>query len=246
VTAAFVLLVTGVGSLVPSVSRLRRGLPRGTAWAVWAVLATVLGVLGLALPVPVVLAVAAASALWWWASCAAPPGAHTRVVASDAALAIAVAALVLVVPEPTRPAPLEALLIPAGSAAPLGLPVLVAAPGVLALIGPAANRTVAAALAAVRARAGTLRTGDQPARPVSLLRGGRVIGPLERILIVGLALAGAEGALAALLAAKGIVRFPEISRDNAGNAAEEFLIGSLTSWLVAGLAALALHVLQNL
>jgi hypothetical protein len=72
-----------------------------------------------------------------------------------------------------------------------------------------------------------------------------VIGPLERLLIVGLALSGAETAIAAVVAAKGIVRFPEISRDNAGDAAEEFLIGSMTSWLVAGLAAAALHGLQN-
>ncbi len=239
------LVVAGVGSLVPSVPDLRHGVPRAATWTAWSVLAVVVSTLGLALPVPTVVAAVAVSALWWFASCAAPANAHTRVVASDALLALVVAALILASPEPMRMAPVGALLASASPAAHLGLPVLIAAPGVLALLGPAANRTVAATLAAVRARASTLKTGEQPPRPVSLLRGGRVIGPLERILIVGLALVGAQGALAALLAAKGIVRFPEISRDNAGNAAEEFLIGSMTSWLIAGLAALALHLLQT-
>ncbi len=37
-----------------------------------------------------------------------------------------------------------------------------------------------------------------------------------------------------MLAAKGIVRFPEISRDGAnGGRAEYFLVGSLVSWVVA-------------
>ena len=41
-----------------------------------------------------------------------------------------------------------------------------------------------------------------------------------------------------MLAAKGIVRFPEISRDgDTGNRAEYFLIGSLVSWVIALAAA---------
>jgi hypothetical protein len=44
--------------------------------------------------------------------------------------------------------------------------------------------------------------------------------------------------IAAILAAKGIVRFPEINRDSAaGNRAEYFLIGSLVSWVIALAAA---------
>lgn len=80
---------------------------------------------------------------------------------------------------------------------------------------------------------------ESDAAPVSAstLQGGRIIGPLERLLIVALALVGAQGLIAALLAAKGIVRFPEISADRRlGSKAEEFLIGSLTSWSLAGLA----------
>lgn len=66
------------------------------------------------------------------------------------------------------------------------------------------------------------------------LRGGRLIGPLERLLIVALTLGGALPIVAGLLAAKGIVRFPEIANDAArGSKAEYFLVGSLVSWAVA-------------
>lgn len=65
-------------------------------------------------------------------------------------------------------------------------------------------------------------------------KGGRLIGPLERILILILTLAAAYPILAAMLAAKGIVRFPEISRDGeTGARAEYFLVGSLVSWVIA-------------
>lgn len=75
------------------------------------------------------------------------------------------------------------------------------------------------------------------------LRGGRIIGPLERLLIVGLTLAGALPIVAGILAAKGIVRFPEISQDGPGGSkAEYFLVGSLVSWSLAILAAGALWI----
>ncbi|MFE2774354.1 hypothetical protein [Microbacterium resistens] len=65
-------------------------------------------------------------------------------------------------------------------------------------------------------------------------RGGRLIGPLERVIVLLLTLAAAYPLLAAMLAAKGIVRFPEISRDgHSGARAEYFLVGSLVSWVVA-------------
>ena len=65
-------------------------------------------------------------------------------------------------------------------------------------------------------------------------RGGRLIGPLERVIVLLLTLFAAYPLLAAMLAAKGIVRFPEISRDGASGArAEYFLVGSLVSWVVA-------------
>jgi len=81
--------------------------------------------------------------------------------------------------------------------------------------------------------------GDRPiAEPVPTLKGGRLIGPLERVIVFALTLTGVYSLLAAVLAAKGIVRFPEISRDgDTGSRAEYFLIGSLVSWVVALAAA---------
>ncbi|WBL20047.1 hypothetical protein [Citricoccus sp. NR2] len=96
--------------------------------------------------------------------------------------------------------------------------------------------------------------------PASTLKGGRVIGPLERIFITVLALVGAYHVVAALMAAKGIVRFPEISAEAkraeerredeaagtvaSGTKAEEFLVGSLASWGLAGGAALLAWLLM--
>lgn len=69
--------------------------------------------------------------------------------------------------------------------------------------------------------------------PRAGFKGGRLIGPLERILVMILTLAAAYPILAAMLAAKGIVRFPEISRDGeTGARAEYFLVGSLVSWVI--------------
>ncbi|MHC9043693.1 hypothetical protein ACYX8G_03865 [Microbacterium saperdae] len=70
--------------------------------------------------------------------------------------------------------------------------------------------------------------------PRAGFKGGRLIGPLERMLVLILTLAAAYPILAAMLAAKGIVRFPEISRDGeTGARAEYFLVGSLVSWVIA-------------
>ena len=76
-------------------------------------------------------------------------------------------------------------------------------------------------------------------RQAPQLVGGRVIGPIERLLLIGLGLAGGAAVIAALVAAKGVVRFPEISADRGTGAnAETFLVGSLTSWAVAAGGAL--------
>ena len=75
------------------------------------------------------------------------------------------------------------------------------------------------------------------AQPKKTLKGGRLIGPLERVLVFTLTLSGIYTILAAILAAKGIVRFPEISRDGDGNRAEYFLVGSMVSWVIALAAA---------
>ena len=84
-------------------------------------------------------------------------------------------------------------------------------------------------------------SGKQDEAGISM-RGGRWIGPLERILILLLASVEAPAAVAAIVAAKGVIRFPEISKDEAGQKAEEFLIGSFASWILAVLGAVVIHV----
>lgn len=76
-------------------------------------------------------------------------------------------------------------------------------------------------------------TGAEVIAQERSLQGGRVLGPIERILLFAMALAGEYGALAAVVAAKGILRFPEISRDAPGHAAEYVLVGSFVSWASA-------------
>ena len=73
--------------------------------------------------------------------------------------------------------------------------------------------------------------------PELALKGGRLLGPMERVFIVGLGLAGHLTAAAIVIAAKGLLRFPELN--SPGEAArihrltEYFLVGSFVSWLVA-------------
>ena len=124
--------------------------------------------------------------------------------------------------------------------------------GVVVLLTVPANRVVADILAVARhstqgngeAAAGCVpsqESGKQDEMEGSM-RGGRWIGPLERILILLLASVEAPAAIAAIVAAKGVIRFPEISQDKAGQKAEEFLIGSFASWILAVLGALVIHL----
>jgi hypothetical protein len=68
---------------------------------------------------------------------------------------------------------------------------------------------------------------------------GRLIGDLERILLTIVVAAGSYAALAFLVAAKGVVRSDEFDKDR--DFAEYFLIGSLSSVLVALCAGIALR-----
>ncbi|HEX2153450.1 MAG TPA: hypothetical protein VHL52_05695 [Acidimicrobiia bacterium] len=62
---------------------------------------------------------------------------------------------------------------------------------------------------------------------------GRWIGILERLIIFLLVLSGEADAAALVVAAKAILRFPEITGDEPHLSAEYVLIGSLISWLLA-------------
>lgn len=116
----------------------------------------------------------------------------------------------------------------------------------LAQLGPA-NQVVRLVLVST----GTLRPPGQP-QASDRLRGGRVLGPLERLLIVSLALAGQVTAAGFVTAAKGLIRFPELTAQRGRSEVagvgidaitEYFLIGSFVSWSLAlggvGLVALS-------
>jgi NADH:ubiquinone oxidoreductase subunit 6 (subunit J) len=105
------------------------------------------------------------------------------------------------------------------------------------------NELVRLVLAAV----GAIRPHGQP-QVSDQLRGGRLLGPMERLFILGLGLAGEITAAGLVVAAKGLIRFPELTARRAGTevngigideVTEYFLLGSFVSWLI-GLAALAL------
>lgn len=93
---------------------------------------------------------------------------------------------------------------------------------------------------------GAVRPRGQP-QPSDRLKGGRLLGPMERSLILGLGLAGQLSVATAVIAAKSIIRFPEINAQKAirdggvgiDDVTEYFLIGSFASWIVA-LGGLAL------
>lgn len=125
---------------------------------------------------------------------------------------------------------------PAASDAPVVHPVAAGAQvddGVTGLVGVGGPDMTAAEQAEPAGDADAVPARDHRAG----FKGGRLIGPLERILVMLLTLAAAYPILAAMLAAKGIVRFPEISRDGeTGARAEYFLVGSLVSWVI-GLGA---------
>jgi hypothetical protein len=110
--------------------------------------------------------------------------------------------------------------------------------GVLLVQLATANQVVRLVLGSV----GAVKPAGQP-QASDQLKGGRLLGPMERLLIVGLGLAGQLTMASAVVAAKSIIRFPEISakRGRDGNpervgiddVTEYFLVGSFASWILA-------------
>ena len=114
-----------------------------------------------------------------------------------------------------------------------------AAVGIVIFLAAPANRIVSDILAAARQ---SPHVDERPSSSEAPMRGGHWIGPLERILILLLASVEAPAAVAAIVAAKGVIRFPEVSKDEVGQKAEEFLIGSFASWVLAVLGVIVIHV----
>lgn len=229
IAAALLLLSVG------TVDLLRQMLPRGRGrlWA--AIVAALLLVAlsaGLDAVVAGVLAVAVAG-IWTWVL---PERGIARAgLWPVALLALAAAGCVVLAPGRERPGVLGDAWATFGPAATASVDVVLLVVGCLVFLLESGNAIVRIAL---RSEMGE-SVGD-PSRetPAPTLKGGRLIGPLERILVFVLTLSGAYTLLAAVLAAKGIVRFPEISRDGeGGDRAEYFLIGSLVSWVTALAAA---------
>lgn len=123
--------------------------------------------------------------------------------------------------------------------------------GVLAALGATANATVRLVL---------VLAGPEVLRSRGRLRGGRLIGPLERYLILGLVVAGSPTAAGLVVAAKSVLRFPELASsardatptvvtdapavdalDRVDAVTEYVLIGSLVSWSLALLPAVLLR-----
>ncbi|MFP5417063.1 MAG: hypothetical protein ACLGHZ_09365 [Actinomycetes bacterium] len=113
----------------------------------------------------------------------------------------------------------------------------------LAVVNTAtANLVVRLVLVSVDARPprlGAHARDDAGARPAERLRGGRLLGPMERLLILGFGAAGDVEAAGLVVAAKGLLRFPELQAAARAHEAsvdevtEYFLVGTFTSLLVA-------------
>ncbi|MBW9093574.1 hypothetical protein JNB62_07775 [Microbacterium jejuense] len=162
-------------------------------------------------------------------------------------------ALVLIVVSLRRPTTVP--LVIAGALVTLGLVVVAIAPVqipvllglILALLGiavavlggnPVTRRVLDAATGGrvhetedggIQLAVAATDTGETEVR--TLMRGGTVIGYLERVAVVISIIAGYPEAVAVVVAVKGIGRFSELA---AAEARERFIIGTLASLLWAG------------
>jgi hypothetical protein len=108
--------------------------------------------------------------------------------------------------------------------------------GALLFVLATANRVVRLVLEAA---------GTPAIKGEAKLTGGRLIGPMERLIVGAMILTGDLTGAAVIIAAKGLLRLPEIrsSAEQASGATDQvteyFLIGTFSSLLIAGgLAAL--------
>jgi hypothetical protein len=237
----------GLADLVRAVDR-----PAVSRWALPAGAATVVvlgGLAGLTAPVDVVVLLAALVPLGLWLRYSARS--LQTGTGHGAALAwLSVGAVWCVAPSGWASEPggvLERWLrwadLPAvGGAATPGRVLLVV--GLVLANLATANVVVRLVLVSVGALRPVVRAeaGVDP-EPADQLRGGRLLGPMERLVILGLGLAGQLTAAGLVIAAKGLIRFPELqakrsettSIDGVGidEVTEYFLVGSFVSWLLA-------------
>jgi hypothetical protein len=142
-------------------------------------------------------------------------------------------------------------LIGGSAAALLGAVVVAALPGpgstpILAVLLSLAGATLAvigggpAATTSLRlATRGSVPNGEHggilvESEPREVLRGGLAIGLLERLAVAATIIAGVPGALAVIVAVKGVGRFTEL---DAAEARERFIIGTFVSLIWASASA---------
>lgn len=228
----------------------RPGVPRRLPGAVGATVAFVLGLLAGQTQVADVVALAVVAVIvvvWSWSSARALDGG--RVVLPLLVLGAGIA-LAVVLSGAASPAggllagwwaglgwlPAEGVTLERGL---LVLAVLLAQIST----GNVVVRLVLAATGTVNPARPAGQAATDPADPASELKGGRLLGPMERLLIVGLGLAGNLTAASIVVAAKGLLRFPELSsrkeQEQVHRLTEYFLVGSFVSWSFA-LGSLAL------
>jgi hypothetical protein len=75
-----------------------------------------------------------------------------------------------------------------------------------------------------------LMSAITPPDPDSLPKGGRLIGRLERAMILMLVIAGQPDGIGFLIAAKSLLRFNELARDQDRRVSEYVIIGTLASF----------------
>lgn len=262
IAAAILLALIGVGDLARTALRSARRpwLTTLVVAAIWLVL-VLLAVVGLHVNVLAVVIVVLLAALWTTTTAVAVDPPHRAGVVPAVVLLLALIAFAL---WDRSAATLSGFLVDghsdAASSVLREVPISAIAMGlgatlflvesanivVRASLRPAVVAPQAAPQASPHPRRWWERRPDAaPAASVTVadLKGGRLIGPLERLLIVALTLSGAVPIVGGILAAKGIVRFPEISHDTQGGSkAEYFLVGSLVSWAIAVLAIGAIWI----
>ncbi len=251
------LVVVGAGDLLRAVRDLTTLRRRAAIVALgWTLLGAGVVALGPgAAGVPLWLGLAAAYALWVLGSSAAmgrppgpaPPRAARWVAFGGLGLGLLVGFLGAAVPAEPEWTPV------------LGSTVLARWP-VQAVVVTTASVLVQLATANLLVRLLLDSVGVPATRNEKQLKGGRVLGPMERVFILGLGAVGEVTAAAIVVAAKGLLRFPElqravrlsggeavlvetdprdgphgVDRDLPGptDVTEYFLIGSFASWLVA-------------
>lgn len=231
IVAGLVLLAIGIADLV------RQFAPLRVRWPVTAVVAVVFFVLSAGVDAAAAALFAIGIAAAWLLLCPADGTARAGLWPAAVVALVAAASVALLGPR-TDTGPLGDLW-PAGTPlGAVGLDTAVLAFGALVFLLESANVVVRTALRVRPESVADAPTTVARAEETAPLRGGRLIGPLERVLVFALTLAGAYTLIAAVLAAKGIVRFPEISKDgDHGGRAEYFLVGSLVSWVTALAAA---------